>query len=80
MNLEELVGRATSKRSAQHCWVTRLEGDAAAFVAALEELDVSKPGRVNRTEVARIMKSEFGVPISEGAVKYHFQRNCRCGR
>lgn len=80
MSLEDLIAQSTRRQRASRCWAGALEGDAARYVAALDEIENDKPGTINRQEVARILAAEFGVVMTVSPVENHFGRNCRCGR
>lgn len=80
MSLEDLIEQSTRRKKISRCWASALEGDAARYVAALDEIESEKPGTVVRQEVAQILAEKFGLVMTASPVENHFARKCRCGR
>lgn len=78
--LEELIEQSTKHEMVSRCWARALEGEAAEYISALDEIETQKKGTVNRQEVARVLAEVFGVVITVSPVENHFGRKCRCGR
>lgn len=80
MSLENLLAQATGREHGHKCWATYAQGDAKRFIEALEELEKTQPGKVNRAEVSKILQTEFGINVSRETVRNHLVGLCRCGR
>jgi hypothetical protein len=80
-NLQELVDRAIAAPPVSHlCWAQKLSGLAVEYLAAVETIHAGDSHRVNRSEVWRTLRDEFGVSVTRAAVTRHFRGECRCGK
>lgn len=76
-NVDELVTRALAPR--YECWALVQDEFLQEFVRRLEEIEAQKKGSVNRTEVAQILRTHFGIDTSRGAVSRHLLGQCSHG-
>ena len=78
--LEELIDQSTKRTATSRCWARTLEGEAAEYISALDEIEAQRRGTVNRQEVSKVLAEVFGIVLTASPVENHFGRKCRCGR
>ena len=79
MDIDTLINQSIHKVVVSGCMLCNPPDSAEGFdryVAKLEEIETSQPGRVNRSGVFRTMKSEWDLPIAKNTVDRHFAEHC----
>lgn len=74
-DITTLVEQSKIHRS-KSCPMSRLTGDAAEYVAALEKLDYED---INKAKVKKIFQSEFDLSPAEKKLYAHFNPAADCG-
>ena len=75
--LDDLIAATLAAAQPQGCWASRLEGDAAKYVAALTE-EEKRGNRVSRVTMRKILIEGFDTRVSEERLRNHLVGGCSC--
>jgi len=75
-DINDLVARSLGRKQNKGCPFPYMEGDTAAYVAALEQYDYDE---LNKQDIHKILNEEFGVVAPIKRVYAHFNPDTSCG-
>jgi hypothetical protein len=76
-HVDELLDGLPPAGADRSCWGSRLEGDAAAFVAGVQARE-QKGLKFRRAAIQAVLKREWDVTIGEHALRRHLNGTCTC--
>jgi hypothetical protein len=75
--VDELLDGLPPAGADRSCWGSRLEGDAAAFMAGVQSRE-AKGLKFRRPAIQAVLKREWDVSIGENALRKHLNGKCAC--
>jgi hypothetical protein len=75
--VDELLAGLPRVGGSRGCWGSRLEGDAATFIAGVQARE-SKGLKFRRAAIQAVLKREWDVTIGEHALRRHLNGTCTC--
>lgn len=78
--LDDAIAATLAASQPAGCWAIRLDGEAAAYVTAMREAEISgRYGRISRVTMQTELADRWGIRIGDDVLRRHMRGVCSCG-